>query len=659
VITVTDEELLLRLSSNSSIRRKEAIDCYFEAVATKPFQVDLRLRKNVNLILTGAWAPLASPGELAAQASVGTALVNWWESAGRLNRYKRDKAAGKVRIVSEGDSWFQHPLLSDIIDHLEGDYAVRSLGRAGDELADMKKQNQFLRAIKQETPRFFLLSGGGNDTIGENFHKWLRPASKHLSGDSVDRYLWLDKFQEHVANLMGILSEIFTSVRALPNAPDIIVHGYDRALPVAFEDTSDRRVVGIGKSSWLSGPLDKAKVREESDRRAIVSRLIDLYNQALASTVERFDSGVHYINLRDQMGSADEWHDELHPSSSSAARLAEKFRDCLASLPHKTPIPRRRRRAPTKPGVRLPWTRVEERATRSERLAVAAQPTDVVPWGQRLLGLPDVWARTGGQGVRVALLDSGVAAEHIDLEGAFAPDGIQDFTGEGPRDQSGHGTHCAGIIGARANDTGIVGVAPLCTLMSAKVLRADGTGNVFALIDALAWAVDAGADIVSLSLSAESSTPELYVAVHNALTRGVHIICAAGNSGALAQNNIGYPARYGSVITVGAHDRNGNPAGFSSRGGEIDVSAPGSDIWSTAPDGDYAKLSGTSMAAPFVAGLSALILSKHRHDTSSRTPIENTADLKEHLLRMAAHPGHHNNASGYGALAPLRYFSTL
>lgn len=190
------------------------------------------------------------------------------------------------------------------------------------------------------------------------------------------------------------------------------------------------------------------------------------------------------------------------------------------------------------------------------------------------------------------------------------------------------------------------------------MLASDGRGDLSWIADGIEWAAEQGAHIISLSLGGPISSHLLYQAIHSALTKGVFIVCAAGNEGSLFQNSIGYPGRYGGVITVAAHDNNGNRSGFSSRGGEIDVMAPGSNIWSTYKDGGYAELSGTSMATPFVAGLAALIVSKHMMEPHNNTPLQNNEDLKNHLLWMAAHPGYHENETGYGPLQPFQYFAS-
>ncbi len=304
----------------------------------------------------------------------------------------------------------------------------------------------------------------------------------------------------------------------------------------------------------------------------------------------------------------------------------------------------------------IPKVQIHQGASTLNQLQKLKEGTkERIDWAGGILNIPAIWRQTQGAGVKVAILDTGIDTDHPDLESAIILS--KDFTGDGIEDNNGHGTHCAGIVGARLNGVGFVGVAPQAELLIAKVLGNDGRGASAWIADGIYWAVDNDADIISMSLGASQSSPEIYQAVQYALYNGVFVICAAGNEGELFTNSVGYPGRYGGVITVAAHDINGNPSGFSSRGGEVDVMAPGTEIWSTYKDGGYQSLSGTSMATPFVAGLAALITAKHKSTASNNTPLQNNEDLKNHLLLMATHPGYHDNQTGYGPLQPFTYFN--
>jgi major intracellular serine protease len=305
-----------------------------------------------------------------------------------------------------------------------------------------------------------------------------------------------------------------------------------------------------------------------------------------------------------------------------------------------------------------------------------------------LYGFPPVWRQSEGRGVKVAVIDTGIDPEHP----AFTPDAdcpmaaprregdeaygpaivlMRQFKegrlvgkdADAVRDRNGHGTHCAGIVAARPlRDVPYGGVAPRAQLLIYKVAEDDGSARMSDVALAINDAVDEGADIVSLSLQGERPSDALFAAVHRLLFHRRMIVCAAGNGGQLRPFNIGYPARMGGVITVGATTRMGNPADFSSGGGEIDFCGPGERVWSTWIDRGYRNLSGTSMAAPWVAGISALILAKHRafkegEDTENGTPVRNNEDLRDHLLRMASHPSTHDRRTGYGTLYPAIYFS--
>jgi subtilisin family serine protease len=272
--------------------------------------------------------------------------------------------------------------------------------------------------------------------------------------------------------------------------------------------------------------------------------------------------------------------------------------------------------------------------------------TEIIDWGLALLHVPDHWKQTQGDGVRVALLDSGIDESHPDL--AAAIDEARDFTQSrrGPADRNGHGTHVAGIVAARQNNRGVIGVAPQSRLLIAKVLGDDGIGNSAAVAAGVDWACDHGASIISMSLGSPQPDVQLRQAIERAAAKGVFVIAAAGNAG--RPNSVNYPARWRETVAVAAVDRNGQLSRFSSRGPQIDIAAPGQDVLSTFRNGGYAKLSGTSMAAPFVAGVVALLIALHRGATDARTPLQSIDDLLEHLYRTASDAGAIGHDPGYG-----------
>ncbi len=293
------------------------------------------------------------------------------------------------------------------------------------------------------------------------------------------------------------------------------------------------------------------------------------------------------------------------------------------------------------PDFRLPPYRVE---------AVFLEMSETIDWGLSAYNIPAHWQQSRGRGIKVAVLDTGIDSAHPDLHDAI--DDLRDFTGSpfGPADRQGHGTHTAGTIAARQNDSGVVGVAPDCRLLVGKVLGDDGSGsgaNVAAGID---WACDSGADIISMSLGAPQPDPQILAAIERAVAKGKFVICAAGNDGFIAgQDAVGYPARWKQTIAVAAVDRAGRLCDFSSQGSEVDIAAPGQDVLSTYPGGRYAKLSGTSMATPFVAGVTALLLAAHRQSATPTTaPLETVDQLRTLLASTAIDAGPTGHDPGYG-----------
>jgi len=216
-----------------------------------------------------------------------------------------------------------------------------------------------------------------------------------------------------------------------------------------------------------------------------------------------------------------------------------------------------------------------------------------------------------GSGVIVAVLDTGVDTTHPDLrdnlvEGWNFVDKNSNVT-----DLDGHGTMVAGIIAAVANNgIGIVGVAPEVKIMPLKVLTSKG-GNWVDLDLAIIYAANNGADIITMSLGGRSSLlfdAATQAAINFAYQQGCVLVAAVGNDNS---SEPFYPAAYDKVIAVSAIDQSDKKAWFSNFGSYVDLSAPGVNILSTMINGTYTYGDGTSFAAPFVAGVAALFLSKH------------------------------------------------
>lgn len=231
---------------------------------------------------------------------------------------------------------------------------------------------------------------------------------------------------------------------------------------------------------------------------------------------------------------------------------------------------------------------------------------DGVDWAVAAYGIPGLWKQTKGEGVRVAVIDSGVAP-HFALKDVVVD--WRNFTKDSEvYDSLGHGSHVAGIIGAK---TGAAkGIAPGCSILSFKVLGHSGMGSVEAVAAAVRASVEAKVDIACMSLGSPKADGRLHDAIRHATSNGVIVVCAAGNDGGA----VNYPAAFVETIAVGAVDKEGNVCEFSSRGKEITVAAPGQDITSTWLNDGYACVSGTSMAAPFVAGVLALYVSACRKE---------------------------------------------
>jgi subtilisin len=270
-----------------------------------------------------------------------------------------------------------------------------------------------------------------------------------------------------------------------------------------------------------------------------------------------------------------------------------------------------------------------------------AQATETLEYGVNNIDAEVVWGGSqgattvdppgaGGAGINVAVLDTGVDCAHEDLAGGCIYGANFASAGQ-PFDGHGHGTHVAGIIGARANGVGTIGVAPEATVYAVKVLADNGSGALSWVAAGIDWAVSHDIQVINMSLSASSGSIALADAVAAAQAAGVLVVSAAGNSGCC--NTVGYPAKYAGSMAIGAVDANDAIASFSSTGSEVDVVAPGVAVKSAVPTGSctlcdptgYKLLNGTSMATPHVAGAGVLLMSRGFTAAQAWYALTNTA----------------------------------
>lgn len=237
-----------------------------------------------------------------------------------------------------------------------------------------------------------------------------------------------------------------------------------------------------------------------------------------------------------------------------------------------------------------------------------------------------------GAGIDVAVIDTGIDAGHPDLAGSVVAG--RSFLNNGSEydsyaDDNGHGTHVAGTIGARANDAGVIGVAPQVSFFVAKVLDSSGSGYYSDIIAGINWATQKGVDVINMSLGGTADVQAMEDAVNAAYAANILVVAAAGNEGgSLRRDTVIYPAKYDSVVAVAATDSADVRASFSSTGPAVEIAAPGVGIMSTIPGGGYASWSGTSMATPHVAGTAALLKAANPTATAPeiRTLLQQMAD---------------------------------
>lgn len=245
-------------------------------------------------------------------------------------------------------------------------------------------------------------------------------------------------------------------------------------------------------------------------------------------------------------------------------------------------------------------------------------------WGINTINIENAWGLNyKGDGINIAVIDTGIDSTHEDLKIA----GGRSFVGNNPfdyEDRNGHGTHVAGIIGAQHNSIGINGIAPNADIYALKVMDDNGIGKVSATIRAIDWSISNGMDILNLSLGSIDYTNAYQAIVTKAYEHDLLLISSAGNEGSLIPEGdvIEYPANFDEVFAIGAIKNDYQRAKFSAHGPNLEFVAPGVNIKSTAIDG-YEKKNGTSMAAPYVSGVFALM--KQAYPTYSNHELRTLA----------------------------------
>ena len=276
---------------------------------------------------------------------------------------------------------------------------------------------------------------------------------------------------------------------------------------------------------------------------------------------------------------------------------------------------------------------------------------DKSDYSRKVLKLPDAWKISeGSREVIVAVVDTGVQLDHPDLKNNLWVNereraGIAGMDDDGDGyvddvygwdfvhgranavDDNAHGTHCAGIIGAERNGVGIVGVSPLVRIMPLKFLASDGSGDTANAIRAIDYAVANGARVISNSWGGYGRSELLNAAIQRAVAKGVLVVAAAGNDASDNDRKPFYPASYPNVVSVASSDESDGMSSFSNSGDSVTIAAPGSNIRSSVLKSKWDTMSGTSMAAPQVAGALALAL-------AVRSAID-PSDLRDKLCRSA------------------------
>lgn len=274
-------------------------------------------------------------------------------------------------------------------------------------------------------------------------------------------------------------------------------------------------------------------------------------------------------------------------------------------------------------------------------------------WEITKLNVDDQWVKSRGDGVNIAVIDTGCDYNHPDIKdniiGGFnVINNTKNFM-----DDNGHGSHVCGTISAIDNGIGMVGVAPKSKIYAIKAMDSNGSASQENIAKGIDLAINAGVDIITMSLGSKYEMKKIKKSIENAISNNILIFCAAGNSG--INEEIMYPARDKNTISIGAVDENLNRTNFTCSGDELDFLSPGHNIMSIIPNNRYALMSGTSMSNPFAVGCAALYISYYRQQTGKKyfSQSEMIEILKNNTLNLVNTNFREKKYQGYGIIRPV------
>ena len=231
------------------------------------------------------------------------------------------------RVIAEGDSWFDYPMNDDVIDHLldKNQCAVYALSHHGDEVEDMIAKAEWLPHLHKEQPRCMLLSGGGNDLLGEPMARMLRDR-KEVS-DKTELVIE-SALKRQIAKLRGIYQRAIAATNAISPGLPIIGHGYDYALPTGRKT----KFLWCGVAGhWIKRQTDEKGIKKFDEAAYVVTVLIDAFYDMLSDLAQK-NPTFHLVDCRGLVAE-DEWRDEIHPNKKGFAKVAKKFKEVIDGLP--------------------------------------------------------------------------------------------------------------------------------------------------------------------------------------------------------------------------------------------------------------------------------------------------------------------------------------